>query len=114
MRKRPNHPAHVTAARLRFRVNVKKSRLGRQTVTGHVHPKGFLMNFVKLIKLNGLMERSAGRPDIVVGLIDGPVAIDHADLATAVVREVPGQTRGACTRHDRVACQHGTFVAGCP
>jgi subtilisin family serine protease len=48
----------------------------------------------------------------VIGLIDGPVAKDHPDLTAAVVREVPGKTRGLCTRHDSVACRHGTFVAG--
>lgn len=70
------------------------------------------MNLLELNKLSGLMQRTTGSPDIVVGLIDGPVAIDHPELSTAVVREVPGKTGGGCTRYDSIACQHGTFVAG--
>lgn len=70
------------------------------------------MNSLELNKLGGLMEQTTGRSDIVVGLIDGPVAINHPDLATAIVRGVPGKPGGACTRYDSVSCQHGTFVAG--
>src|SRR5215813_3557066 len=31
-----------------------------------------------------------GNPDVTIGLIDGPVAIAHPDLAGARIREVPG------------------------
>jgi hypothetical protein len=46
----------------------------------------------------------------MVGLIDGPVAISHSDLAGQSIREVPG-AEAACTRATSLACLHGTFVA---
>jgi subtilisin family serine protease len=61
-----------------------------------------------LVKLVPLMERSRGRREIVIGLIDGPVATDHPGFAHAPIR----QLASACSRLDGVACMHGTFVAG--
>jgi subtilisin family serine protease len=58
------------------------------------------------------MERTSGRPEIKVGLIDGPVVIDHPELATESIREVPGKLSGACAQASSAACMHGTFVAG--
>jgi hypothetical protein len=34
----------------------------------------------QLIRLAPLMERTSGRPEIVIGLIDGPVVIHHPEL----------------------------------
>jgi PatG C-terminal len=65
-----------------------------------------------LVRLSALMERSEGRPEIKVALIDGPVTVDHPDLAGAHFREIPGKLKGTCTRVDSLACSHGTFVAG--
>ena len=58
------------------------------------------------------MKITAGAAEIVIGLIDGPVALDHADLATESIRAVPGGGNSNCTRADSLACQHGTFIAG--
>jgi subtilisin family serine protease len=58
------------------------------------------------------MERTTGRPEVKIGLIDGPVAIDHPDLAAGNIRPVSGTLRGGCTLANSFACQHGTFVAG--
>jgi subtilisin family serine protease len=58
------------------------------------------------------MERTSGRPEITIGLIDGPVAIDHPDLTSENIREIPGKWPGVCTMVNSVACMHGTFVAG--
>lgn len=62
------------------------------------------------------MERTQGRAELIVALIDGPVALDHPDLAGATVRhvggELPGKLKGACSLAQSVACTHGTFVAG--
>jgi hypothetical protein len=57
------------------------------------------------------MERSHGRPEITVALIDGPVALDRPELATANIRALGGALHGGCTRADTYACMHGTFVA---
>jgi subtilisin family serine protease len=64
-----------------------------------------------LVKLPSLMELSTGRSDIAVGLIDGPVAIGHSDLAATNIRETPGAA-AACAEATSAACLHGTFVAG--
>src|SRR5262245_61139731 len=58
------------------------------------------------------MERSQGRPETTVALIDGPVVLSHPDLAGATIREIPGKLKGACTRAETMACTHGTSVAG--
>jgi subtilisin family serine protease len=69
------------------------------------------MTALDLVKLPQLMELTAGRSDIMVGLIDGPVAINHSDLAGDNIREVPGAA-AACAQASSAACLHGTFVAG--
>ena len=68
------------------------------------------MTALGLVKLPSLMELSAGRSDIVVGLIDGPVATAHPDLA-GNIREAPGAA-ATCSQAASAACLHGTFVAG--
>src|SRR6266849_4946 len=70
------------------------------------------MNHLDLVKLPPLMERTSGKSEIMVGLLDGPVATNHPDLESERIREIPGSIRGACTQTTSVACLHGTFVAG--
>ncbi|MGH9405664.1 MAG: S8 family serine peptidase [Terriglobia bacterium] len=65
-----------------------------------------------LVQLRPLMARSQGAREFAVGLIDGPVALDHAALALASVREMPGGAKASCSRAQSAACLHGTFVAG--
>jgi hypothetical protein len=38
------------------------------------------MDALDLVELAPLMARSDGLPEGVIGLIDGPIAIDHPDL----------------------------------
>jgi hypothetical protein len=52
------------------------------------------MSHLDLVKLTALMDRSGGGSKIAVGLIDGPVAMDHPDLASENIREVPGKRPG--------------------
>jgi len=66
---------------------------------------------IRLVKLDFLMQRSSGVSDVVIGLIDGPVAMDHPDLANSHI-SATGRGEGACTMASSIACQHGTFVAG--
>jgi len=70
------------------------------------------MTPLDLVKLTPLMERTSGRLDIRIGLIDGPVLIDHPELATENILEVSGQLSGTCAQASSAACTHGTFVAG--
>jgi subtilisin family serine protease len=69
------------------------------------------MTPLELVKLPELMDLTAGRSDIMVGLIDGPVLTSHSGLAGDKIREAPGAAGGTCTIAN-AACVHGTFVAG--
>src|SRR5438876_1037305 len=68
------------------------------------------MSALDLINLAPLMERGRGRPEIAIGLLDGPVATDHPDLGGARIRSV-GTRNGAVNEVDQGRA-HGTFVAG--
>lgn len=70
------------------------------------------MSPLDLVKLTALMERTGGRAETMVGLIDGPVVVNHPDLVSENIREVPGKLSGACAQASNAACMHGTFVAG--
>jgi subtilisin family serine protease len=69
------------------------------------------MNSLDLVKLTALMELTSGRPEITIGLIDGPVVINHPELMSENIRAVPGKS-GTCSQASSTACMHGTFVAG--
>jgi subtilisin family serine protease len=58
------------------------------------------------------MELSSGDPDVVVGLIDGPVARDHPDFAREHIRVFPGGLGDTCAIPESAACTHGTLIAG--
>ncbi len=70
------------------------------------------MNPLDLVKLAPLMELTKGKSEIVIGLIDGPVAINHPMLASENIREISGVYDGACSKASSFACIHGTLVAG--
>lgn len=65
-----------------------------------------------LIKLTALMERTSGRPEVKIGLIDGPVLTQHPDLPSQHLRELSGHNGSTCMQAKSAACLHGTFVAG--
>jgi subtilisin family serine protease len=68
------------------------------------------MTALGVVKLPSLMALSSGRPGIAIGLIDGPVAVGHSELA-GNIRDVSG-VAAACSQATSAACLHGTFVAG--
>src|SRR5438105_3042593 len=70
------------------------------------------MDPLDLVTLTGLMERTAGNPQLKIGLIDGPVVTQHPDLAGEHLREIPGNNGATCTQANSTSCLHGTFVAG--
>jgi subtilisin family serine protease len=70
------------------------------------------MRALELTNLTPLMNITGGREEIRIGLIDGPVAVNHTDLAQANVRQVEGSLSGSCALSDSSACLHGTLVAG--
>jgi subtilisin family serine protease len=70
------------------------------------------MTPLDLVRLTPLIDCTSGRPEVTIGLIDGPVAMNHPELASQHIREIPGNGSGACTQANSTACLHGTFVAG--
>jgi subtilisin family serine protease len=58
------------------------------------------------------MAHTSGRPEIAIALIDGPVTLDHPDLAAENIREVRSKLPAACIDAGNAACTHGTFIAG--
>lgn len=64
-----------------------------------------------LVKLVPLMERTSGRPEIVVGLLDGPVAMGLSALAGENIQQA-GSSSADCSPPGGFACGHGTLVAG--
>jgi subtilisin family serine protease len=69
------------------------------------------LDALKLVRLPPLMVQTSGRTDLAIGLVDGPIALDHPDLATGNIRGVQ-QNPGRCDEPESAACRHGTFVAG--
>jgi subtilisin family serine protease len=70
------------------------------------------MNPLDLVDLTPLMGLTSGRPEVVVGLIDGSVLKQHAELLDANIREISGEQSSQCVQANSIACVHGTFVAG--
>lgn len=70
------------------------------------------MSNFDIIHLDQLMKKTTGSPNIVIGLIDGPILINHPDLNTENIIGIPGEPSGVCSKAESVACSHGTFIAG--
>lgn len=70
------------------------------------------MDPVDVVRLTSLMRRTDGDSDVMVGLIDGPVALGHPGFAGSDLREIPGTMGAACATASSIACTHGTYVAG--
>ena len=70
------------------------------------------MDPLDLVKLKPLMEKTMGRSEIAIGLIDGPIALPHPDLADTSIRPVNGTPGSSCRHSASAACSHGTMVAG--
>jgi subtilisin family serine protease len=68
------------------------------------------LDALALVNLLPLMERTSGRPEIVVGVVDGPVAMGLSALAAENIQQADGP--GDCSPPGGFACRHGTFVAG--
>jgi subtilisin family serine protease len=64
------------------------------------------------IRLPPLMNISSGIPEVVIGMIDGPVDFRHPALEGSRIRTVRDSQLVACKKANSIACMHGTFVAG--
>src|SRR5437867_3793972 len=65
-----------------------------------------------LVKLAPLMERTSGRSEIAIGLIDGPVDTRHSDLASESINLIPSSRDDTGVRAGGAVRTHGTFIAG--
>lgn len=63
-------------------------------------------------RLQSLMKLSSGNPDVIIGVIDGPVDFSHAAFNASKIRTVKDSQIGVCKNANDIACTHGTFVAG--
>jgi subtilisin family serine protease len=70
------------------------------------------MEPLELIKLRSLMPLSSGSPELVIGVIDGPVNFEHPAFHDSKIRTVKDFQLSACKSASSIACMHGTFVAG--
>ena len=66
---------------------------------------------LRLVRLPALMDISAGARDVMVALIDGPIARNHPDIANDNIR-VLNESSDECDKPESAACVHGTNVAG--
>jgi subtilisin family serine protease len=82
------------------------------TITPEAHGGRHSADFLNLVKLGPLMERSSGSAEIMIGLMDGPVAMNHQDLAVESVRGIADEAGAGCAHSGSAACTHGTFTAG--
>ncbi len=73
-----------------------------------------MMNTLKMVKLTRLMRLTSGRPEITIGLIDGPVAVALPDLSYEFIHKIHPfkELDGRCNQKNSPACLHGTFIAG--
>ena len=70
------------------------------------------MDPLQQVMLAPLMAATRGSAEVVVGLIDGPVAKEHPGLAGARLRELSSTPNERCSLANSAACRHGTAVAG--
>jgi subtilisin family serine protease len=84
----------------------------RSTITPEAHRERNSVDFLNLVRLAPLMERTSGATQIVIGLMDGPVAVNHPDLVAESVGGIAGEPGAGCAHSGSAACTHGTFTAG--
>lgn len=69
------------------------------------------MDVFSLANLIPLTDATAGRSDVVIGIIDGPVDSSHPALREADLRPVSSGA-ATCQTRESPACGHGTFITG--
>ena len=84
----------------------------RTAITSDAHRGRQPVDYSNLVQLAPLMNLSSGTPEIVIGLMDGPVALNHPDLVAESVREIAGEPGAGCAHSGSAACIHGSFTAG--
>jgi subtilisin family serine protease len=70
------------------------------------------MDPLEQVKLPSLMAISSGIPDVVIGLIDGPINFTHSAFQGSKISTVKDSQYAECRSSNSIACMHGTFIAG--
>ncbi|MPZ06058.1 MAG: S8 family serine peptidase [Nitrososphaeraceae archaeon] len=70
------------------------------------------MDPLALTKLQGLMNLSRGIPEVSVGVIDGPLDLNHPTLHNSKIRTTKESGYFDCKKASSMSCMHGTFIAG--
>lgn len=70
------------------------------------------MDPLNQIRLQSLMNISSGHSDIKIGIIDGPVELNHPAFQISNIKTARDSQLNACNNASSIACSHGTFVAG--
>src|SRR5215213_7059163 len=70
------------------------------------------MDPLEQVKLRSLMAISTGVPEVVIGLIDGPIDFKHSAFQGSNIGTVKDSQYAACRSANSIACMHGTFIAG--
>ena len=65
-----------------------------------------------VVNITRLMELTAGRPEVIIGLVDGPVAAEHPDLATDHIRHIRVPSSKYRIVQNGAARAHATYLAG--
>jgi subtilisin family serine protease len=67
---------------------------------------------LRMVGLTRLINLTQGKSSVVIGLVDGPVVLDHPNLNSANIHEISSNSSGRCSDVASIACIHGTFIAG--
>jgi len=70
------------------------------------------MNPVDLFRLSPLMERTQGRCEIAIALVDRPVVLDRSDWVGSTIRGIPEKLKGTCRLSGRFAYRYAMVAAG--
>lgn len=70
-----------------------------------------VMDERSLVNLLSLMALSRGNPEVIAGVIDGPVATGLPELAAATFRSAASQ-EVRCSNPPSLSCRHGTSITG--
>ncbi len=71
-----------------------------------------IMEILQLLKLPSIMKLSSGNPDLIVGMIDGPIDLKHDAFDNTHIIQVSPSYPILCNSIDDKACKHGTSITG--
>jgi len=58
--------------------------------------------------LLSIMNASSGHPDVVIGIIDRPIDVNHPAFETSKIKTIKESQLNTCKNTSSIACSHGT------